>query len=97
VPRGGNIQFLVSDTGVGLPKIDQMFSAFFTVKPQGSGIGLAISRSIVDSHGGAVAAKHRQWRGRNFLFHPTDRGRGVIALGCLKCFASVYFCSRSFS
>ena len=42
----------VSDTGIGLPaeKADQIFSGFFTTKPQGSGMGLAISRSIIESH-----------------------------------------------
>jgi PAS domain S-box-containing protein len=68
--QDGQLQFSVSDTGVGLPteKMDQIFSAFFTTKPHGSGMGLAISRSIVESHGGRlwVAANGRQGATFNF-------------------------------
>jgi signal transduction histidine kinase len=62
--------FSVSDTGVGLPteKMDQIFSAFFTTKPQGSGMGLAISRSIVESHGGRLWATANDRRGATFHF-----------------------------
>lgn len=60
----------VSDTGVGLPseKADQIFEAFFTTKPQGSGMGLAISRSIIESHGGRLWATANDGRGTSFCF-----------------------------
>jgi PAS domain S-box-containing protein len=68
--QDGQLQFLVTDTGVGLPreKVDQIFSAFFTTKEQGSGMGLAISRSIVESHGGRLWALANNGRGATFHF-----------------------------
>ncbi len=68
--QDGQLQFSVSDTGAGLPteKIDQIFSAFFTTKPQGSGMGLAISRSIVESHGGRLWASANSGGGATFHF-----------------------------
>jgi len=57
----------VSDTGVGLPaQKDQIFNAFFTTKVYGTGMGLAISRSIVESHGGRLWADDNSPRGASF-------------------------------
>ena len=66
----GQLEFSVRDTGAGLPveNVDQIFSAFFTTKPQGSGMGLAISRSIMESHGGRLWATANDARGATFHF-----------------------------
>jgi signal transduction histidine kinase len=64
----------VSDTGVGLPpqQADQIFNAFFTTKLHGTGMGLSISRSIVEAHSGRLWAADNSPRGASFhLILPT--------------------------
>jgi len=64
------VQISVADAGVGLPigKADQIFNAFFTTKPQGTGLGLVITRSILESHGGRVWATANARQGTTFHF-----------------------------
>jgi C4-dicarboxylate-specific signal transduction histidine kinase len=60
----------VTDTGVGLPpeQAEQIFSAFFTTKAHGTGMGLRVSRSIIESHGGRLWAADNSRRGASFCF-----------------------------
>jgi signal transduction histidine kinase len=68
--EAGRVMISVSDTGVGLPadKADEIFNAFVATKPQGSGMGLAISRSIVESYRGRLWATANDGRGATFHF-----------------------------
>jgi signal transduction histidine kinase len=64
----GQLLISVSDTGVGLPlqQADQIFRAFYTTKDNGTGMGLPISRSIIESHGGRLWATDNSPRGASF-------------------------------
>jgi PAS domain S-box-containing protein len=66
----GQLHISVSDTGVGLPaeNTERLFDALHTTKPQGTGMGLAITRSIVEWHGGRVWASANQRAGATFHF-----------------------------
>ena len=66
----GQLLISVSDSGAGLPpeQADQIFRAFFTTKDNGTGMGLPISRSIIESHGGRLWATSAPGRGATFQF-----------------------------
>jgi PAS domain S-box-containing protein len=66
----GCLSVSISDTGVGLPTegTEQIFDPFHTTKPQGTGMGLTITRSIVESYGGRVWATPNQGAGATFHF-----------------------------
>jgi PAS domain S-box-containing protein len=66
----GHILISVSDSGIGLPahEAERIYEAFFTTKPQGTGMGLSISRRIIESHGGRLWASNNTGRGTTFQF-----------------------------
>ena len=66
----GQLLVSVTDTGVGLPaeNAEQIFNPFFTTKPQGTGLGLVITRSIIEAHGGRIWATANSCRGATFRF-----------------------------
>jgi PAS domain S-box-containing protein len=66
----GQLLISVNDSGIGIAsdRADRIFDAFFTTKPQGTGMGLSISRKIVESHGGRLWASANSGRGTTFQF-----------------------------
>jgi len=65
-----DVEVSVSDTGTGIPvdKLESIFDAFVTTKPQGTGLGLSIARTIIETHGGKIWAENRRGGGALFRF-----------------------------
>ncbi|MGH9146429.1 MAG: sensor histidine kinase, partial [Vicinamibacterales bacterium] len=64
------VKVSVSDTGIGLEGVDvhRMFTLSYTTKPAGTGVGLAVNRSIIEAHGGRLCAEENDSRGATFSF-----------------------------
>ena len=71
----GQLLISVIDSGIGIApdRADRIFEAFFTTKPQGTGMGLSISRKIIESHGGRLWASANPGRGATFQFTLPNR------------------------
>jgi C4-dicarboxylate-specific signal transduction histidine kinase len=76
----GNVLIAVADTGTGLDptKVDYIFDAFFTTKPDGMGMGLSICRSIIETHGGRLWASPNSPRGSVFQFTVPAAANGIL-------------------
>jgi signal transduction histidine kinase len=68
VPGAGAVEIRVTDTGVGMDgeTVNHIFDPFYTRKAKGIGLGLAVSRRIVEAHGGTIAARSAPGRGTTF-------------------------------
>jgi len=76
--EGDCVRLIVKDSGVGLePQVmDKLFEAFYTTKKGGMGIGLSVSRSIIESHRGRLWAAPNDGPGATFAFSIPCRGEG---------------------
>jgi signal transduction histidine kinase len=68
--EGEGLKVAVEDTGIGIAAetVGQVFDAFYTTKPDGMGMGLAIARSIIEAHRGMISATPKATGGMTFQF-----------------------------
>jgi PAS domain S-box-containing protein len=77
MPDSGTVRASVTDFGTGIDEnaVDRLFEPFYTTKPEGLGMGLSISRTIISAHGGTVGASNDPEGGATFAFRlPAHRG-----------------------
>ncbi len=74
----GSVRLAVADCGPGIApdKLEQIFDSFYTTKPQGMGLGLAVCRTIITAHGGSLWAANNPERGARLCFTLPARGEG---------------------
>lgn len=80
------VDIVVSDNGPGIPPelVDRIFEPFFTTRTQGTGLGLAVARAVVQTHGGSLWVESSDEHGTTFVARlPLDRGTAAAVAGDL--------------
>jgi C4-dicarboxylate-specific signal transduction histidine kinase len=77
-----HVRFIVKDSGAGIQadQSDRIFEAFYTTKSEGMGMGLSISRAIIENHHGTLAAAPNDGRGASFIVSIPARREGIAAI-----------------
>jgi two-component system sensor histidine kinase HydH len=76
-----NVKIQITDTGTGIPpaNLDKIFQPYFTTKPEGTGLGLVITKEIVEAHGGTIEVESREGIGSQFtIIFPVESNDGLI-------------------
>src|SRR5678809_757211 len=84
---GDDVRVEVADNGIGLSEVDtqRMYSLSYTTKPNGTGVGLSVSRAIVDAHGGRIWAVPNPEGGASFYFALPRVMPARKRIACTKC------------
>jgi CheY-like chemotaxis protein len=81
LPQGRFVRIRVRDTGCGIPheNLQRMFDPYFTTKPKGTGLGLAVTYSVVTQHGGHIAVESEPGCGATFTIYLPASGQALPA------------------
>ena len=74
--KDDNIEIIIKDTGKGIPPedLEKIFDPFYTTKPKGSGLGLGISKEIIENHGGSLKLESELGKGTTCIIDlPIER------------------------
>ena len=75
--KGGRLHLSITNTGVGIPKehMEKLFEPLFSTKPRGIGLGLAVSKTLLEANGGSIEVESEEGKGSTFTVILPARGQ----------------------